>query len=302
IGKKILQLPCFFASVSSVKTSFSPADYVEFLEAFGYPSYLVSAYDVINSKPSLNKFNNIKIQFKEERDSVILLDSGNYEAYWLRDSEWNSKSYDEALKIVAPDMFLSFDSAWNNIQADSNSLIDNSAIFNNSIPIVHGNPVDMASKVIDLATSNDGKMIAIPERELGDGIIQRAKTLTDIRTKLDDMGIFLPLHLLGTGNPLSILLYSACGADSFDGLEWCQTAVNPQNNHLIHFSQRDMIECDCPACNAGEDSYSATTLGHNLLYYLEWMDTIQNYLKKDQITSLLESFVSNKVMAEIGLV
>jgi queuine/archaeosine tRNA-ribosyltransferase len=300
-GRKVLQLPCFFASVSSVKTNFSPKDYVEFLEEFGFPSYLVSAYDIINFKHGSDRLNNVQLCSKEERDSVVLLDSGNYEAYWLRDPKWNSSSYNKALETVDPDLFLSFDDAWNGMQVDLESSNYENKKSNDLIPIIHGTPMDIADKVIGTLKKKDWKIIAVPERELGDGIVQRAATLLEIRKKLEREGQFPLLHLLGTGNPCSILLYSACGADSFDGLEWCQTTVNPNNTHLVHFSQRDLFECDCSACTAGEDSYNATTLGHNLLFYIEWMNTIQKYLMKDEIKSLIEKYFSAKLIAKIGL-
>lgn len=300
-GRKVLQLPCFFASVSSVKTNFSPTDYVEFLEEFGFPSYLVSAYDIINFKQGSDCLNNVQLYSKEERDSVVLLDSGNYEAYWLRDYKWNSSSYNKALKTVDPDLFLSFDNAWNGMKADLESSSYENTKRNGLIPIIHGTPIDIADKVISTIKREECKIIAVPERELGDGIIQRATTLLEIRKKLEREDQFPLLHLLGTGNPRSILLYSACGADSFDGLEWCQTTVNPKNTHLVHFSQRDLLECDCSACTASEESYSATTLGHNLLFYIEWMNTIQKYLIKDEIKSLLENYFSTKLIAKIGL-
>lgn len=43
-------------------------------------------------------------------------------------------------------------------------------------------------------------MIAVPERELGDGIVARARAVHEIRRSLDSLGFYQPLHLLGCGN------------------------------------------------------------------------------------------------------
>ncbi len=161
-GKKVLQLPCFFASVSSVKTNFSPKDYVEFLEEFGFPSYLVSAYDIINFKHGLDRLNNAQLGSKEERDSVVLLDSGNYEAYWLRDYKWNSSSYNKALETIDPDMFLSFDNAWKGTQVDLKSSNYENKKWNDLIPIIHGTPMDIADKIIGTIKRKEWKIIAKP--------------------------------------------------------------------------------------------------------------------------------------------
>ena len=46
IAGTVLQLPCFFPSVSSVRTNLNPVDYVELLDLSGHPHFLVSAYDL----------------------------------------------------------------------------------------------------------------------------------------------------------------------------------------------------------------------------------------------------------------
>ena len=40
IAQTVLPLPCFFPSVSSVKTNLMPVDYVELLGAAAYPLFL----------------------------------------------------------------------------------------------------------------------------------------------------------------------------------------------------------------------------------------------------------------------
>ena len=69
----------------------------------------------------------------------------------------------------------------------------------------------------------------------------RAKTIIKIRKTLAPKKQYYPLHLLGTGNPLSILIYSICGADSFDGLEWCQTTVDYNTGLLYHSRDAAML-------------------------------------------------------------
>jgi hypothetical protein len=44
-----------------------------------------------------------------------------------------------------------------------------------------------------------------------------------------------------TDNPFSITLYSAMRADSFDGLEWCQTVVDHETGLLYHLSHVDFV-------------------------------------------------------------
>ena len=77
-----------------------------------------------------------------------------------------------------------------------------------------------------VAKELDCNVIAVPERELGDGILERSKSVRRIRRVLDNTGRYRLIHILGTGNPYSILLLAAAGADLFDGLEWCRTVAD----------------------------------------------------------------------------
>lgn len=294
-GTKTLRLPSFFASVSSVKTNFSPSDYLSFLEHFGFPSYLISAYDLIMS-PGHISGQHVLNPPRLQRDSVVLLDSGNYEAYWLRDRGWDHSAYLKAASLANADLVLSFDDPWH--ACANNHEHPSSPSSTTVVPIVHGDPQDLPQKVGRLAESLETCFIALPERELGDGIIQRASTLRQIRSKLDSRRPTQSIHLLGTGNPMSILVYVACGADSFDGLEWCQTVVDHKSARLLHFSQRDLIGCECSACTAA-GSYSAVTLGHNLLFYLNWMERIQREIEAGSITDMLQEYLPRELVDKI---
>jgi hypothetical protein len=62
-----------------------------------------------------------------------------------------------------------------------------------------------------------------------------------IRDELDKLPFYQPLHILGTGNPWSIAVLAAAGADSFDGLEWCRVAVDRDTGRLNHFQHFDFF-------------------------------------------------------------
>jgi len=292
LGSKVLKFPSFFASISSVKTNFTPFDYLVFLQRFGFTNYLLSAYDVTSLKGVADR-DDMLIP-KGDNTNIFLLDSGNYEAFWLRDKSWTSASYQKAIELTDPDLILEFDDPWHSHK--ESSYYD--GCKSKCVPIVHGNPNELPLKMFDVALKSRAALIAVPERELGDSIVQRVSTLRKIRIELDNSKLKVSIHLLGTGNPLSILLYVAFGADSFDGLEWCQTTVNHSNGHLMHFAQRELFNCKCEACSAG-GSYSAVTLGHNLLFYLQWMHDIRNHLTAGSIQLLLNEFLPNTILEKI---
>jgi hypothetical protein len=134
-------------------------------------------------------------------------------------------------------------------------------------------------------------MIAMPERELGQGIIEKAETIWKIRKALNETGQYYPIHLLGTGNPLSILIYVLCGSDSFDGVEWFQTTVDHNTGLLYHFQQRELFGQQSEFCSKPELPYIQATLAHNLLFYRKWMEQIQTSLFSGTIAELAQGYL-----------
>ena len=137
-------------------------------------------------------------------------------------------------------------------------------------------------------------MLAVPECALGEGIFERARTVRKIRNSLDSIGMFVPLHLLGTGNPLSIIYYAIAGADSFDGLEWCQTVVDHDTGRLSHFQHWDLFRHQT---DWGRDSpvpYIQSVLMHNLEFYKLFMARLRNAIHGDCSSTFLRNYASEQ--------
>ena len=118
-------------------------------------------------------------------------------------------------------------------------------------------------------------MIAVPERRLADGVFEPARTVRAIRESLNAQGQYVGLHLLGTGNPISIALYSIAGADSFDGLEWCQTVVDYESGILFHLSQADFFKGQTKWGDR-DLPFQAFVLAHNLEFYADWLSRLRH--------------------------
>jgi queuine/archaeosine tRNA-ribosyltransferase len=132
-------------------------------------------------------------------------------------------------------------------------------------------------------------MLAVPERRLGDGVLERAPAVKAIRSSLNELGRYVILHLLGTGNPISIALYSAMGADSFDGLEWCQTVVDHESGLLYHLSQADFFAGQTAWGDDQKLSFQARTLAHNLEFFSDWMRRMRDAVSQDRLAEFCRS-------------
>jgi queuine/archaeosine tRNA-ribosyltransferase len=305
IGGIVMPLPCFFPSISSVKTNLPILEYLQVLSALKHPLFLVSAYDLYKCKrKDLLRIERLLSGFSSNQ-KIILLDSGNYESYWKNDKKWDLKKYIEILNKTKHHLAFCFDSLHtkgdaNNISAliTKHVLRDQRYSSGTVVPIVHA---EREEKIADLISQVVDKLnpflIAVPERQLGNGIVARAETVYKIRRALNKKKLYYPLHLLGTGNPLSILIYSVCGADSFDGLEWCQTTVDHRTGLLYHFQQRDFLGGQTAFCKLKGIPYAQATLAHNLVFYQKWMIKIQKSFSDRKSDVLMNEYLPRAVLS-----
>lgn len=246
-----LPIPNIFMSVSSHETQFKPAEALSVLRAHGTKSILVSAYDLRRSDDNHQMIEEIKAY--REGGGFVLIDSGNYEADRTEDKTWTPNEFHQALLETPHDCAFCFDNLEQSsdpdmaveeiIQAFERDRLQTSAPV---YPIVHVSQDENGLKhlpyiVFEVANRIRPGVIAIAERELGPGLALRAQTMKRVRTRLRDLPFYQPIHLLGTGNPWSISILVAAGADTFDGLEWCRFSIDPSRGRLHHFQHFDFF-------------------------------------------------------------
>lgn len=307
-GKLSINTPFFFPAISTIKTNFSPGDYLDLIIRVAYPGFLISSYDIHKTKGKEKKFL-IDLLSKCEKNQIItLLDNGNYEAYWYRKSNWLLDNLESVLNEISVDFCFSFDVFWGNSQNINQYIkktltsISKTAGMQKSgttIPIIHSNPKLFPRIIHKIVDSINPEIIAIPERELGSSILERAQTIKRIREEINKTKMSIPLHLLGTGNPISILIYTLCGADIYDGLEWCTTVVNPKTGYLSHFTYLDLIDCKCRACRTKIVPYHIKAITHNLIFFINFLEKIKKAIQNENATHLLNEYIPKKNVPQI---
>lgn len=304
-GKQI-KTPFFFPSISSIRTNFKVTEYFDLIKKTGYPGFLISAYDIYHLE---NKEEIIKqISELTETSKFTLIDSGYYEKFWNNDKNWSINKYKSILTGIKIDMCFSHDVFWKpgtKTKEHIQEIITNTAITasflseGEVIPIIHGTPKDFPSMIKQVIKGIEPQIIGITERELGASLLQRAATLKEIRDEVDSIREDILIHVLGTGNPASILTYTLCGANTFDALEWCKNVVDPKTGHLYHFTQKDLIECNCNACSIQGLPYHVTTMTHNLIFYEKFAEEIQSAIDKKDISALLKKYLPNHFILKL---
>jgi hypothetical protein len=304
IGGTFFSLPCFFPSISTIKTNIPLLEYLIILTILKHPLFLISAYDLYYCNAKQLKVIKRLLEDAVNNKQIVLIDSGNYESYWKNDKTWSIERYREILKSIPHQIAFCYDVfKWN---IDLHEIINNiegevvkSQSFSHGtiVPVLHSTKKLIPKIIAKLADRLNPLFIAVPERELGDGILERANNVFKIRKELNKKSQYYPLHLLGTGNPLSILIYSMCGADSFDGLEWCQTTVNYDTGLLYHFQQREFFKLDSKLKKISGLPYTQLTLTHNLEFYNKWMNKINKGFLNNNIMEIVDTYLPNQMLA-----
>jgi queuine/archaeosine tRNA-ribosyltransferase len=301
VAQTVLPLPCFFPSVSSVKTNLMPVDYIELLDAAAHPLFLVSAFDIANCLPDQRSRMNAALTRSRGRGAAILMDSGNYEGFWKGGLAWTPDRFHEVARVSEHHLCFCYDNldppdSARAIADDvvSSVLRDQEHALGTVAPIIHGSTEMLPTAARMVAEQLFPVLLAVPERALGDGIFARIRTLRRLRKALDDLGLHCPLHLLGTGNPLSIAVYAMAGADSFDGLEWCQTVVDHESGRLFHFQQWDLFRDQTEWGNNGALPYIQSALMHNLVFYGTFMADLREVLMNNMAETFLRRYAPDK--------
>lgn len=328
-----LPSPLFFFSVSSYESKLEPVAALHALDVFQASTLLVSAYDMLPD-PQLTgadmrkahgetdlKF--LRLHNCQSRGGLVMLDSGQYERTRKDDSTWNYTRFKNALQEAPHDLALSFDqlSPKGHISEVIKGIANRACrdleqTGTRIVPILHV-PQDGDGEyksdwfpeiAFKIADDLRPELIAIPERELGSGILARVRTMTKIRHQLDQLYRYVPVHILGTGTPSSIALLTAAGADSFDGLEWCRYVADAQNGTLHHFHHFDFyryqaaLAASTTTANAVSDekvNFAGKTVFHNLDFYTTWLQRLREALTDErQFVAFLTALLPQGSMTE----
>ncbi len=136
------------------------------------------------------------------------------------------------------------------------------------------------------------EFIAIPEREMGIGIIERAINARKFVRALGKSPC--KLHALGCGNPLSVALLGVAGISMMDGLEWCRTVVAADNTHLHHFQQLELFEGGIDSIDPNAawfygqmKNYTLRTAIHNLVLFRLFIENLRKSIRNGSVEEFL---------------
>lgn len=207
-----------------------------------YESLLISAFDihygqVLDPESLKNGFARSPYAIPQ----FLIIDSGWYEATTGSDlgepyeetrepRAWTLELYGATVNSLAPDVkaaLVSFDvhgpyeeqiSSAQEFFAEHPRFVRTFMLKPPGAGSYHQNQIKKLAPDADRLKAFD--IIGITEKELGNTIVSRLKTLFELATTLDEAGVTAPIHVFGGLDPLYTPLYFAAGAEIFDGLTW----------------------------------------------------------------------------------
>lgn len=321
IFSRTLNLPSLFMSVSSYETQLTPLEAIQALRIFGVQTILISAYDFAAERRTQKLITEVK-KYRRE-GGFVLIDSGNYEASRSSDKSWSIEGLEEVLSIVPHDLVFCFDKM--NPSKDKSKRIkeiiasvkrDQQFTSAPVLPIVHSPKLkeggydleNLAEIIRSISVTLEPAIIAVPERELGAGLISRAKKVREIRVELNKLPFYQPLHILGTGNPWAVPILTAAGADTFDGLEWCRMVIDRHNHRLNHIQYFEFYTDQTPDSPVAREAlinskidFAGKVAFHNLDYYGGLMNDIRDYLNDSNLEALMVGLAGSEIIKKLKL-
>ncbi len=228
----VLQTPLLVPSFSS-KGFREMKKIIRVMTEFITEAVLVSAYDIHYKLLAPQK-----LTFP----SAIFLDSGGYEARVEHDlseaygeeykpKKWTARDHHGVLahwQGSVPTIVISYDSPRRRTSIERQlaaalKLKDEFPEFLHEFlvkPERKDEPIELSAVARIASSLKEFSIIGFTEYELDDRVIGRMEKLAKIRRILDDNEITNPIHVFGSLDSLSTVLYFLSGAEIFDGLTW----------------------------------------------------------------------------------
>lgn len=264
---------------------------------------LISAYDLY-----YNYIPNENIAVSD----VVFIDSGNYETEILKKAQscllkdWNFNKYKDVIMNLNP--FNQFVIVNYDRKETIDTQLQSAGIFFKKLTHIDYakcflyKPLDDKSNIISITQleKNIDKLtrfdiLGLTEKEIGDSLLNRCKTVFRIRTILNENAIKIPIHIFGSLDPLTIILFFLCGADIFDGLSWLKfTYYNDLalyfNNYSLLSSKWKRKDIEIETSNAIENLNQLYELSRRLNAFCDSkkiLDLNLNFNVLNQVKSLI---------------
>jgi hypothetical protein len=135
------------------------------------------------------------------------------------------------------------------------------------------NFIDAKNIIAHIEKFDDFDIIGFTEKEAGDSIIARMENIASIRLAMDDAGIKIPIHVFGSLDPISTVLYFLAGAEVFDGLTWIRFGFMDGVAYYYHNYGASKIGIDL-----ADNIIKGQMMENNISYLINLKHQMQKFL------------------------
>jgi hypothetical protein len=112
-------------------------------------------------------------------------------------------------------------------------------------------------------------VLGVTEKELDDSLFGAMTKIARLRTQMNARGVDIPIHVFGSLDPLTSVLYFLAGAEIFDGLTWLRFGYH--EGRTMYYQNYAAIRDSSGLRRRNQDSYHE--MWRNNYYYLEKLRT-----------------------------
>ncbi len=240
-----LRTPLLVPSVSSAgfrrrqlqdgTTKPEAAVWLSVLAPFLPKALLISAYDIHHD--NLPDTQELRGEFRRSLYSgsrTLFVDSGVYEKehgpppHDGQRLDWDSEMFEAlvgALDPASEAIVVSYDAyrPYGEQIAAAQRLFAKHEHFSSDLllkPERRGGTLDVDALTRDVKALRGFDVIGVTEKELGDSLLDKLRTLSKLRARMTEAQVDAPIHVFGSLDPVLAPLFQAAGAEIFDGLSW----------------------------------------------------------------------------------
>jgi hypothetical protein len=112
-------------------------------------------------------------------------------------------------------------------------------------------------------------VVGITEKELDDSLFGAMTKIARLRTQMNAAGVNIPIHIFGSLDPLTTVLYFLAGAEIFDGLTWLRFGYH--EGTTLYYQNYGVIRDSAGLRRSTQEQYHE--MWRNNYYYLEKLRT-----------------------------
>ncbi len=137
-------------------------------------------------------------------------------------------------------------------------------------------------------------VLGVTEKELGNSLIDRLKSIAKLRQRLRELNVDIPIHIFGGLDPLLTPLYFIAGAELFDGLTWLRYAFN--EGLSIYPEAVAVLQMNL---EHRHDVRQASRLFANLAYLDRLSRRLKEYVAEDGAENVLDDSGSQTTVSDV---